>query len=73
MPRRTLRNKGGRPCRYSARTVVIIMSALARGESLEQAVDAAGIGTTTLYRWLALSRTGEPVSPSRRRPSMPST
>jgi DNA-binding phage protein len=36
------------------------MAALARGGSLEEAADAAGIGTTTLYRWLALSRAGDP-------------
>lgn len=35
------------------------MAALARGESLEKAADLAGIGTTTLYRWLALSRAGD--------------
>jgi hypothetical protein len=35
------------------------MAALARGESLEKAADAAGIGTTTLYWWLALSRAGD--------------
>ena len=30
-----------------------------RGGSLEEAALAAGIGTTTLYRWLALSRAGD--------------
>jgi hypothetical protein len=35
------------------------MAALARGESLGEGADAAGIGTTTLYRWLALSRAGD--------------
>ena len=59
MPRRKPRNKGGRPCRYTPSVVTTLMAALARGVSLEEAADAAGIGTTTLYRWMALSRAGD--------------
>jgi hypothetical protein len=59
MPRRKPKNRGGRPCRYTPFVVTTLMAALTRGESLEKAADAAGIGTTTLYRWLALSRAGD--------------
>jgi hypothetical protein len=59
MPRRKPKNRGGRPCRYTPLVVTTLMAALARGESLEKAADAAGIGATTLYRWLALSRAGD--------------
>jgi hypothetical protein len=59
MPRRKPKNRGGRPCRYTPFVVTSLMAALARGETLEKAADAAGIGTTTLYRWLALSRAGD--------------
>jgi hypothetical protein len=59
MPRSKPRNKGGRPCRYSPRTVAVIMAALARGGSLDEAAAAAAIGKATLYRWLALSRGGD--------------
>jgi hypothetical protein len=58
MPRRKPRNKGGRPCRYSARTVAVITAALARGGSLDEAAAAAAVGKATLYRWIALSRAG---------------
>jgi hypothetical protein len=56
MPRRKLKSPGGRPCRYSGRTVAVIMATLARGGSLDEA--AAAIGKVTLYRWIALSRAG---------------
>jgi hypothetical protein len=59
MPRRKPRNRGGRPCRYTPFVITSVMATLARGGSLEKAADAAGIGTTTLYRWLALSRAGD--------------
>ena len=59
MPRRKPKNRGGRPCRYTPLVVTTLMVALPRGESLEKAADLAGIGTTTLYRWLALSRAGD--------------
>jgi hypothetical protein len=58
-PRRKPRKKRSRPCRYTPFVVTSLMAALARGESLEEAADAAGIGATTLYRWLALSRAGD--------------
>ena len=59
MPRRKPKSRGGRPCRYTPAVVTTLMAALARGVSLEKAADLAGIGTTTLYRWLALSRAGD--------------
>jgi hypothetical protein len=59
MPRSKPKNQGGRPCRYTPFVVSSLMAALARGKSLEEAADAAGIGTTTLYRWLTLSRVGD--------------
>jgi hypothetical protein len=50
MPRRKPKNRGGRPCRYTPPVVTTIVAALARGESLGKAADAAGIGATALYR-----------------------
>jgi hypothetical protein len=60
MPRRKPRNKGGRPCRYTPFVVASITAALTQGKSIEDAAEAAVIGTSTLYRWLALSRAGDP-------------
>jgi hypothetical protein len=59
MPRRKPKSKGGRPCRYTPRVVTTFMATLARGQSLADAADTTGIGTMTLYRWLALSRAGD--------------
>lgn len=60
MPRRKPKDRGGRPCRYTGTAVATIVAALTRGESLETAAGRAGLGATTLYRWIALSRAGDP-------------
>jgi hypothetical protein len=61
MPRRRKpRKPTGRPCKVGDRAVLIaLVAALARGWSLDNAARAAGIGHSTLYRWLSLGRAGD--------------
>jgi hypothetical protein len=59
MPRRKLRNRPGRPLGYTASTLAVIVAALARGGDFGEAATAAGIGRSSLYRWLQLSRAGD--------------
>jgi hypothetical protein len=61
MPRRNPRNrnKGGRPCCYTAPTLAVIVAALARGGDFGEAATAAGVGRSSLYRWIKLSRGGD--------------
>ena len=40
--------------------VVALTTAMLDGEPLEVAARAAGIGSGTLYRWMALARAGDP-------------
>ena len=60
MPGREPPNRGGRPSKFTTHTVVAITSALMCGKSFEAAARAAGIGQSTLYRWLAKARAGDP-------------
>jgi hypothetical protein len=60
MPRRKPTNRGGRPSKFTTPAVVAITGALIAGESFEAAAHAAGIGQSTLYRWLAKARAGDP-------------
>jgi hypothetical protein len=60
MPRRKPSNRGGRPTKFTTPAVVALASALIEGESFEAAANAAAIGQSTLYRWLAKARAGDP-------------
>ena len=60
MPRRKPPNRGGRPCKFTTPALVAITGALIAGEPFEAAAKAAGIGQSTLYRWLAKARAGDP-------------
>src|SRR5262245_44043723 len=70
MARRRPNGKEGRPCPYMPFVVTTRMVALARGEILDAAADAAGIGTTTPYRWLAPDRPGDAGFDGSPKPSM---
>jgi hypothetical protein len=61
MPRRPKpRMPTGRPCKIGDHSVLIpLVAALARGGTLDRAARAAGIGHSTLYRWLSLGRAGD--------------
>jgi len=54
------RNPGGRPSKFTSTVVLAVVTALCQGESLEAAAKSAGIGVSTLYRWLERGRRGDP-------------
>jgi len=54
------RNPGGRPSKFTTPAALAVVTALCQGESLEAAARVAGIGISTLYRWLELGRRGDP-------------
>jgi len=54
------RNPGGRPSKFTTAVVLAVVTALCQGESLEAAAKSAGVGLSTLYRWLELGRRGDP-------------
>jgi hypothetical protein len=60
MSRRKAHNRGGRPSKFTAAAVVKIMSELLDGETLETAARASGVGPSTLYRWIANAKAGDP-------------
>jgi hypothetical protein len=53
-------NRDGRPSKFTPAAVAALIGALYAGESFEAAARAAGIGPSTLYRWMALARGGDP-------------
>jgi len=54
------RNPGGRPSKFTTPAALAVVTELARGGSLEAAARSAGVGLSTVYRWLALGRRGDP-------------
>jgi hypothetical protein len=61
MPRRKPRKPTGRPCKFGDRSVLVpLVAALARGSTLDDAARATGIGKSSLYRWISLSKAGHP-------------
>lgn len=40
-------------------TALVLVSALCRGENLEAAARSAGVGPSTVYRWLSLANKGD--------------
>jgi hypothetical protein len=57
MPRRR-GSKGGRSCWLTV--ALDLVHLVSQGEPLEDAARMAGIGTTTLWRWLVAGRAGDP-------------
>jgi DNA-binding phage protein len=53
-------NRGGRPSKFTIDTAVALAAALGRGQSIEAAAATAGIGISSIYRWVALGRSGDP-------------
>ena len=41
-------------------TALVLVSALCRGEQLQAAARSAGVGLSTVYRWLSLANKGNP-------------
>jgi hypothetical protein len=60
MSRRKTLNRGGRPSKFTTAAVVKIISELLNGERIESATRTAGVGPSTLYRWMAKSKAGDP-------------
>ncbi len=54
------RNPGGRPSKFTTPAALAVVAELCRGGSLEAAAKSAGVGLSTLYRWLELGRRGDP-------------
>ena len=54
-------NRGGRPSKLTTTAALALVAGALRGDSLEDVARAAGIGPSTLYRWLALGRRGAPT------------
>jgi transposase len=54
------RNLGGRPSKFTTAVVLAVVTALFQGESLEAAAKSAGVGLSTVYRWLDHGRRGGP-------------
>ena len=60
MPRNQARRRGGRPSRLTVAVAFDLVQHVGRGEPLEDAARRAGIGASTLWRWLAAGRAGDP-------------
>jgi hypothetical protein len=60
MPRSQARRQGGRPSRLTVAVALALMRHVGQGEPLEDAARRAGIGPSTLWRWLAAGRAGDP-------------
>jgi hypothetical protein len=58
-PRRQARRRGGRPSRLTVAVALDLVRHVGRGEPLEDAARRAGIGASTLWRWLAAGRAGD--------------
>jgi hypothetical protein len=59
MPRQRTKNRGGRPCRLTTETALRLGAAIGQRHSITQAARTAGVGTSSVYRWLALGRAGD--------------
>jgi transposase len=57
---RRRRSKGGRPSKLTVTVALALVDAVRGGLSLEGAARVAGIGPTTLGRWLRAGREGDP-------------
>ena len=54
------RNPGGRPSKFTTPAALAVVAELCQGKSLEAAAKSAGVRLSTVYRWLALGRRGDP-------------
>src|SRR4051812_19477353 len=60
MTRRKPKDRGGRPTRFTTDTAIALAAALSRGQTPEAAAASTGLGSSTVFRWLALGRAGNP-------------
>ena len=61
MPRRKQRNPGGRPPKFNVSTVLAIVAAVGQGKPRDEAAKGAGVGASTLYRWVQSGKAGDPA------------
>jgi transposase-like protein len=52
-------DRGGRPSKFTTATALAVVAGVARGLSRDEAARAAGVGPSTLYRWMARARSGD--------------
>ena len=60
MPRRKPKNRGGRPSLWTPAVAFALGEAIGRGLALPAAARRARIGRSTLHRWVAAARAGDP-------------
>ncbi len=60
MPRRKPKNRGGRPSKWKPEVIIPLAVGLRSGMSMAAAAERAGVGKSTLYRWLEQARSGDP-------------
>jgi hypothetical protein len=53
-------NRGGRPSKLTPSVVLRLVTLICQGKSIEEATWSAGVGQSTVYRWMALGRNGDP-------------
>ena len=54
MPR--TKSRGGRPSKFTPRAVLSIVADISEGKSRDDAAERAGVGASTLYRWIQKGR-----------------
>ena len=60
MSHRKPKNKGGRPCLCTIEIATFVAAMLAHNKSIRETAKTAGIGVSTLNRWLHDGRQGDP-------------
>lgn len=53
------RNPGGRPSKFTPQAALWIVAEIASGTPRDEAARSAGVGASTLYRWLQRGRSGD--------------
>ena len=53
-------DRGGRPSKFTAANALAIVAEVTAGVPRDDAARAVGIGPSTVYRWLAKGRAGDP-------------
>lgn len=54
------KDRGGRPSKFTPQTALAIVADISEGRTRDNAAEAAGVGASTLYRWLQRGRAGDP-------------
>ena len=54
-------DRGGRPSKFTAANALAIVAEVTAGVPRDEAARAAGVGPSTVYRWLAKGRAGDPA------------